>query len=174
MQSRRFTFQSISEFSSLNETRACHKNLPCLREAVVDSRLQRLGKDGRRAGAHLPGVHQCPPARALPFRTCTPAGAFIHRFGPSPSASCASSGVKSSSPRSIGIENGPVKRLPRTTSPDPLPMIATFQQPSLAEQPRRQLAVTPRTAPPLQPFAIETDLQDFTGRPAEPAAYDHK
>jgi hypothetical protein len=52
--------------------------------------------------------------------------------------------------------------------------IGTVQQPSRAEQPRRQLAVTPRTAPPLQPFAIETDLQDFTGRPAEPAAYDHK
>jgi hypothetical protein len=52
--------------------------------------------------------------------------------------------------------------------------IATVQQSSRAEQPRRQLAVTPRTAPPLQPFAIETDLQDFTGRPAEPAAYDHK
>jgi hypothetical protein len=52
--------------------------------------------------------------------------------------------------------------------------IGTVQQPSRPEQPRRQLAVTPRTAPPLQPFAIETDLQDFTGRPAEPAAYDHK
>lgn len=52
--------------------------------------------------------------------------------------------------------------------------IGTVQQPSRAEQPRRQLAVTPSTAPPLQPFAIETDLQDFTGRPVEPAAYDHK
>ena len=52
--------------------------------------------------------------------------------------------------------------------------IGTVQQPSRAEQPRRQLAITPRTAPPLQPFANETDLQDFTGRPVEPAAYDHK
>ena len=51
----------------------CRQDLHCLWKEVAGGRLQWLGKDSRRAGAHLPGVHQCPPTRALPIRRQTPA-----------------------------------------------------------------------------------------------------
>lgn len=51
----------------------CRQGLHCLWEEVADGRLQWLVKDSRRPGAHLPGVHQCPPARALPIGSQTPA-----------------------------------------------------------------------------------------------------
>src|SRR5206468_801437 len=44
------------------------QDLHYLWKEVAGGRLQWLGKGIRRAGTHLPGVHQCPPARALPIR----------------------------------------------------------------------------------------------------------
>ena len=51
----------------------CQQDLHCLWEEAAGRRLQWLGKDSRRARAHLPGVHKCPPARALPIGSQTPA-----------------------------------------------------------------------------------------------------
>jgi len=52
--------------------------------------------------------------------------------------------------------------------------VGAGRRPSWNEQPRRQLAVIPKTAPPLQPFAVESELEEVTGQAAESAAYNHK
>jgi hypothetical protein len=44
----------------------------CLWEEVVRGGIQRLGADSGRAGAQVPGMHECPPAAAGPFTLRTP------------------------------------------------------------------------------------------------------
>jgi hypothetical protein len=52
--------------------------------------------------------------------------------------------------------------------------VGAGRRPSWHEQPRRQLAVIPKTAPPLQPFAIDSELENFVSQAVDSAAFDHK